>query len=167
MLARNECLVAVQAELDALDVPYMVNPNARHIKVTFKINDKPHTATLPKTPSDWRSVKNARAQIRRLIKAAGATPSGDTHFVASRVRKALEAQQATEAPEPVQEIAVPPVPAAFDPQPLYDRIAKLESDLHALADLMADIKPQIVNNHLVTQVVKPKFVNRIRERRRA
>lgn len=64
---KNECLLAVTNELDALKVPYQVRSTRKHILVLFGPEFRLRHV-LPATSSDRRAPLNARADIRRTIR---------------------------------------------------------------------------------------------------
>jgi hypothetical protein len=43
----------------------------RHIRISWKIGNRTYFITTAITPSDWRTIRNARADIRRQLSAAG------------------------------------------------------------------------------------------------
>lgn len=68
-LVRTDLLEAAEAELDAAGYAYREEVGGKHPRLIVDVNGNEETIILSGTPSDWRSVKNARAQVRRKIKA--------------------------------------------------------------------------------------------------
>lgn len=67
-LARTDLREAVEAELDAAGFTYSETIGGKHHRLLVPVNGRDEAIILSGTPSDWRSVKNARAQVRRKIK---------------------------------------------------------------------------------------------------
>ncbi len=67
-LVRNDLREAVEAELDAAGFTYSEAIGGKHNRLLVPVNGREEAIILSGTPSDWRSVKNARAQVRRKIK---------------------------------------------------------------------------------------------------
>jgi hypothetical protein len=67
MSRRNEVLDAVTAELDAVGIGWDIR-ECRHYKVAFILKGKPQHIVVPRTPSDHRAPKSARAFVRRLLR---------------------------------------------------------------------------------------------------
>lgn len=67
-LVRTDLLEAAEAELDAAGYVYREEVGGKHPRLIVDVNGSEETIILSGTPSDWRSVKNARAQVRRKIK---------------------------------------------------------------------------------------------------
>ena len=67
----QEMLQTALDELAAVGItPRQVN-GGKHKRLFWEHNGEPRTATIPITPSDYRSLKNNRAQIRRLLREDG------------------------------------------------------------------------------------------------
>jgi hypothetical protein len=67
MSRRNETLDAVTAELDAVGIGWDIR-ECRHYKVAFVLKGKSQTIVVPRTPSDYRAPKAARAFVRRVLR---------------------------------------------------------------------------------------------------
>jgi hypothetical protein len=68
---RSPCIDAAIAELRAAGVyDYELVRGGKHWQVQWVVKDGVRRFyALPGTPSDWRSARNVRADIRRLLKA--------------------------------------------------------------------------------------------------
>ncbi len=69
-MRRNSVLDAVLRELAAAGVKPTVVQN-RHIKVRWSHAGHERTCMVSGSPSDWRAPLNARAWIRRQLRAEG------------------------------------------------------------------------------------------------
>jgi hypothetical protein len=116
---RNEVLDAVTSELEAVGLDYSVNQTGKHLKVGFKVGETAKNAIVPKTSSDWRAAKNARALVRKTLKNLGVKPG-----------------RTDEIKEP------PPKVKAEHRDPyivrLEERVAYLEGEVRALAEILLE-----------------------------
>lgn len=64
---KNECLTAVLEELRKVGAAHAVGRGGKHLCVRFGENLRRRFA-VPSTPGDYRSVRNIRAQIRRVLR---------------------------------------------------------------------------------------------------
>jgi hypothetical protein len=126
---KNEALEMVLAELHQAGLGYSVDPTRTHIHVKFKVGTVEKTQVLPKTASDWRAAKNARALLRRTLKDLGVT-------LAAPVEK------------PAKPAAPPPAPAAAPRQHpllldgLLGKVQELEAVIQRLQrDIVSLSKP--------------------------
>lgn len=69
-MAKQTCIDAVTAELDAAGIAYTTERGA-HIKVRFSCNGQNRTYVCPNTHSDHRSILNCRTGIRRILRELG------------------------------------------------------------------------------------------------
>lgn len=67
----NIVLDAVTNELNTAGIEYSVDPSRRHLHLKFKIGETEKTQVVPKTSSDWRAAKNARAMLRNTLRQLG------------------------------------------------------------------------------------------------
>lgn len=63
-------LAAVLEELGRFGLSPTVE-QGKHLKVRFEVNGQRRTYTVPRSPSDHRSIPNCRAGVRRLLRQAG------------------------------------------------------------------------------------------------
>jgi hypothetical protein len=69
---RNRCIDAVITELRAVGVyDFKIASGGKHPQVHWEVNGAPRFYAVPGTPGDVRSALNARADIRRMLKADG------------------------------------------------------------------------------------------------
>src|SRR5262249_44043974 len=62
-------------ELSSLGLsPRLNTTNGNHTRVEWNVGGKTHSIVTSTTPSDWRAVYAARAEIRRQLKALGFYP---------------------------------------------------------------------------------------------
>jgi hypothetical protein len=64
-LSVRECVIALSRVGHVADVDL----DGAHFKVRWVANGKRHLLILSRSPSDWRSPANARATLRRLLRA--------------------------------------------------------------------------------------------------
>jgi hypothetical protein len=70
---RNECLEVIRQVLANNGIAFEVKSTTKgHPMVSWQSNGHRRTAFTSKTPSDWRSLLNTRAKIRRLLRQDGA-----------------------------------------------------------------------------------------------
>src|SRR5262245_34257705 len=68
-MPRNEDLDAVLGELAEVGIrDVTVAHGSKHLQVRWTHNGEPRFQSVAVSPSDWRSVRNARAEIRRQLK---------------------------------------------------------------------------------------------------
>jgi hypothetical protein len=74
---KNPCLVAALSELEAAGVRDIVRaPGGKHVQLRWRVNGgTPRLYSLPSTPSDWRSPRNVRADVRRILRTDGILPA--------------------------------------------------------------------------------------------
>ena len=72
-MSSNACLDAALRELAEHGIRDIeVVRGAKHPQLRFRVNGGPiRIFALPGTPSDWRSPKNVRRDLRRLLREAG------------------------------------------------------------------------------------------------
>lgn len=71
---KNDCLDAALAELAVHGIRDVeVARGAKHPQIRFRVNGGPtlHVFALPGTASDWRSPKNTRRDLKKLLREAG------------------------------------------------------------------------------------------------
>jgi hypothetical protein len=70
---KNPCLAAALHELEAAGVRDIVHaPGGKHVQLRWSVNGgASRLYSLPSTPSDWRSPRNVRADVRRILRADG------------------------------------------------------------------------------------------------
>lgn len=44
--------------------------NGNHLRIMWELNGKPDVLVVPFSPSDWRGLLNARADLRRKLRGA-------------------------------------------------------------------------------------------------
>jgi hypothetical protein len=79
---RNADLDVAVAELDAVGVrDYVVARGGKHLQLRWIVNGQPRMLTVPLTASDWRSPKNTRSDLRKILRADGLLPktNGNAH----------------------------------------------------------------------------------------
>jgi hypothetical protein len=75
---RNPCIDAAIAELRAVGVyDYKLARGGKHPQLHWGFNGARRFYVLPGTPGDWRSVKNVRSEIRRILRADGLITTPD------------------------------------------------------------------------------------------
>jgi hypothetical protein len=69
----NACLQAAVAELEAVGIrDYQLARGGKHLQLRWSINGHPQRMlALPSTPSDWRSSRNTRRDVRALLRLDG------------------------------------------------------------------------------------------------
>jgi hypothetical protein len=67
---QRACLAEATRILDNNEVPYKVTRGGRHYKIYWGQHLR-EALIVPKTPSDYRSVYNVRAQVKRTLRQAG------------------------------------------------------------------------------------------------
>lgn len=88
MLA-NECTRAVMSELAAYGFKGEIVHGGKHPKITWTDGaGKTHSMVVPKTPSDHRSHKNARAEVKRMLQGQPAADTTFNHYVTIGIRDA-------------------------------------------------------------------------------
>ena len=75
-MRRNMCLGAVTTELREAGIDYQVE-RGRHLRVRFELNGRSIACTVAVSSSDWRAHRNARSNVRRLLRQA-ATDGAET-----------------------------------------------------------------------------------------
>jgi hypothetical protein len=70
---RNQCLKAAVAELEAAGVrDYQLARGGKHLQLRWSITGHSmRLLTIPLTPSDWRSPRNTRRDVRKLLRLDG------------------------------------------------------------------------------------------------
>jgi hypothetical protein len=77
-MRRNEVLAAVVEELREVGVVPAYSEGGKHLQVRWQSRTgQPRFLTVPITPSDHRSILNARADVRRMLKRDGYLIDGD------------------------------------------------------------------------------------------
>jgi hypothetical protein len=69
-LHKSETVDAACRELMAQGLGYRIDETGRHIKVLFEVRGLKLMWTGAKTASDHRAAKNARGDVRRMIRQA-------------------------------------------------------------------------------------------------
>jgi hypothetical protein len=70
---RNPCLDAALAELEAVGIrDYQLVRGGKHLQLRWAFaGHSMRILTVPLTPSDWRSPRNTRSDIRKLLRLDG------------------------------------------------------------------------------------------------
>jgi hypothetical protein len=69
---KNPCLAAALDELSKAGIRDVVQSNGgNHLQLRWSVNGVTRMFTVPCTPSDWRSPRNTRAQMRRALAEDG------------------------------------------------------------------------------------------------
>jgi hypothetical protein len=108
---RNPCLDAALAELEAVGIrSYELARGGKHLQLRWSVNGHPtRVLTIAGTPSDWRSLHNTRADIRKLLRLDGLideTPRANGHASESwRQQIATLAQRLRQVSIPDQQLA--------------------------------------------------------------
>lgn len=63
----NDCLIAVEAELERNGIPYEVRVTRKHIHIHYANT----MSVVPVSPSCSRAWLNARADVRRKLRSLG------------------------------------------------------------------------------------------------
>ncbi len=71
---RNEELIYVKKELSLHGIDAKVQSGGKHIKITWQHNGQSRLFVVAVTGSDVRGRKNARADLRRLLRRDGVLP---------------------------------------------------------------------------------------------
>lgn len=70
--SKNEELAAILHELAGVGIHSpIVAPGGKHLQVRWETNAGSRFYSLPRTGSDWRGARNARAEVRRMLRADG------------------------------------------------------------------------------------------------
>jgi hypothetical protein len=78
-MAQSACLKAVLEELHAAGVHHpVIAPGGKHVQIRW-VNacGVARMFTAPSTPSDYRSVDNCRAEVRRILREDGMRPTAE------------------------------------------------------------------------------------------
>jgi len=62
----------VTNELDKRGLDYRLSHRSKHLQLQFVAAGRSYIYILPHTSSDWRAAHNARADVRRMLRQAGA-----------------------------------------------------------------------------------------------
>src|SRR5215470_1864226 len=103
--------------------PDVTKTDGGHLKFSFNVNDKKDSVVTSSTPSDHRSTYNARALIRRKLRAGGVYDRVAEH-------KPLPLERALEVPPGVDPLAI--------------RVVQLERDIGILLELIQEIGDEAV-----------------------
>jgi hypothetical protein len=69
---KNACLDAALGELHAAGIRDVVHaPGGKHRQIRWQVNGTTRFYSVPGTPSDYRSIANTKADIRRLLREDG------------------------------------------------------------------------------------------------
>ena len=119
MSQKNEELQTVLRELETRGVKHAVKRLSKHVRVEWTYHDVKQSYTVSTTSSDVRARLNARAHVRKLLKAAEA-----------------------KAPKKVVPIALGKALALPEYRDtIGERLTRIEADLVLLADLILEILP--------------------------
>lgn len=83
MRLSTQIYTAVTAELDALGIPHRLHHGAKHDAVVFDLAGKTHRVVISRTPSDRRTLANAMALLRRLLRLRPGPPVMRRRLLAS------------------------------------------------------------------------------------
>jgi hypothetical protein len=120
-VTKNEHLAAVLSELAKCGVEPRVFNGGKHQRVEWQIPNKPRrVTTISGSPGDVRGLLNLRSQVRRALRADGATPRDSNRRT-------------------IQQILVPS-PAAEPPPP---RVERLEREVVELQDLVVELMSKL------------------------
>lgn len=72
---KNAILDSALHELALLGIKPMVWRASKHYRIAWVYNGAKRVHTVPATPSDYRSAKNNRAQLRHILKKDGLLPA--------------------------------------------------------------------------------------------
>jgi hypothetical protein len=72
VMRRNHCLEAVAKELRQAGIDFQIEQGCKHPRVCFVLNGRPQLYVIPFSTSTRNSYKDARAGVRRLLRAEGA-----------------------------------------------------------------------------------------------
>ena len=113
---RNECLAIALRELDAAGVRNIEQVRGgKHLQLRWQVDGHGlRIYSVPGTPGDWRSPRNVRAEIRKLLR--------EDRLLAM-----------PERPEPA------PLPSS----PKIDRLTELERQVAAQRALLAELKRRV------------------------
>jgi hypothetical protein len=113
-MRNNPCLAAALSELEAVGIrDIVVVPGGKHPQIRWRMSGRGlRVYSVPGSPSDWRSPRNVRGDVRRILRADGVLP-----------------------PPP------PPKPPAPPPKP-PDRITALEQRVIALEQEIKRLRPR-------------------------
>ena len=113
----NETTGIIQAELKEYGISSWVENRGKHIAVAWTYNGKARTLICARTPSDYRAILNQRGELRRMLKADGAS------CIKPQV---LSFDHALSVPR--------------NPPPRPDRLVMLEQTIDTLVDMMAELQ---------------------------
>src|SRR5215469_14318558 len=120
---RNPELDAITVELTNNGVRYSIEEDGKHLKIRWWHKGRPRIIGCARTASDWRAAANNRALVRRLLREDG--------------------YDVDAAPKPAPKITslenVLKLPTPVDTTP--DRLARLETEIKIVTDLLLDIAP--------------------------
>lgn len=146
---RNEVLEAVTNELHAVNADYLVNHAGKHLHVRFKINGESKCQVIPKTASDWRAAKNARALMRRTLADLGVKNLPET----PKIYKPKEKASPIIAP-----VALSDGDAARQINELKARCFNLEAVVEKLSADLEAVTQLLMERPVEKHVVKSAFV---------
>ena len=69
-MRKNVCLQAVTDELRLAGVYFQVERGGKHLLVRFALNGRPVMCTVSVSTANWDAHRNARANVRRLLRQA-------------------------------------------------------------------------------------------------
>jgi hypothetical protein len=125
----EEVLDVIRRELKAHGVTPTIERTSKHVDVRWQIPGKqPRVYTTSSTPSDWRTRMNARAEVRRMLRADNVTL--DT---AAKPRTLTE--RVVQPPRHVETIP--------------DQVAAMRSELSDLSELIMELLEVVRNTAAV------------------
>jgi hypothetical protein len=71
-MKKNPALAAALAEFERHGIAVSVKQGRRHLILRWSIGGRPYSLGISTTPSDWRAPVEARCQVRRMFRQAGA-----------------------------------------------------------------------------------------------
>ena len=108
---RNPCLDAALAELEAVGIrDYQLARGGKHLQLRWTVaGHSLRMLTVPLTPSDWRSPRNTRSDIRKLLRLDGLLEMPQPNGAHPPVKPAVETwrQQLDELARRLSQLSVP------------------------------------------------------------
>lgn len=102
-MKNNDVLRTVLDELGTAGATIVSLDQPRHIKIQYEHNGAVGTTTVATTPSDWRAPLNARAQIRKALRASALVAEPVTQVAASESgERASDGDRLRQAPHPTR-----------------------------------------------------------------
>lgn len=124
-------LDAILDELNAVGIKPTVEHGGKHFKIQWQHHGHMRTQTAAVTPSDWRGVHNARADVRRTLRTDGILAADTAPVVIELPRLTLRAGK--------------PVVSSLDVAKHFDKLHK--DVLRAIDKIIEDVGPDFTERN--------------------